>query len=78
MAEKIVRLLRCPECGLAAKLSATELQITDVEAKCNHRQDPLNCPSLRPALCNHRQDPLNCPSLRPALTEARQAIQRLQ
>jgi hypothetical protein len=55
MAEKIIKLLRCPECGLAAKLSATELQIVDVEAKCNHRQDPLNCPSLRPALTEARQ-----------------------
>jgi len=45
-----IKLLKCPECGLTAKISATEEQITDEKAKCKRRQDPFKCPSLRPAL----------------------------
>ena len=45
-----VKLLKCPECGLTAKISATEEQITDEKTKCKRRQDPFECPSLRPAL----------------------------
>jgi hypothetical protein len=48
--KNIIKLLKCPECDLTAKISATEEQITDDKAICKHRQDPLNCPSLRPAL----------------------------
>jgi hypothetical protein len=45
-----IKLLKCPECGLTAQISATEEQITDDKAKCTHQQEPLNCASLRPAL----------------------------
>ena len=51
----MIKLLKCPECGLTAKISATDKQITDNKAKCKHRQDPLNCPSLRPALTAAQQ-----------------------
>jgi hypothetical protein len=45
-----IKLLKCPECGLTGKISATEKQITDVNERCKRRQDPFKCPSLRPAL----------------------------
>jgi hypothetical protein len=45
-----IKLLKCPECGLTAKISATEEQITDEKEKCKQLQDPFKCPSLRPAL----------------------------
>jgi hypothetical protein len=45
-----IKLLKCPECGITAQISATGEQITDDKAKCTHQQDPLSCANLRPAL----------------------------
>ena len=37
----------CPECGLRAKLTRSDVQIVDADGKCRHRNDPAHCPILR-------------------------------
>jgi hypothetical protein len=52
-------LVVCPDCGLYAKVFAdSEQPIIDDEAECKHRQDPTNCPMLRPGLSIARQEAL--------------------
>ncbi len=45
----------CPDCGLRVKVTHSGQKITGDERKCKHRQDPMNCPELRPALLIARQ-----------------------
>ena len=45
----------CPECGLRAKVTNSGQKIIGDERKCKHRQNPMNCPELTPALSTARQ-----------------------
>ena len=50
-------IVKCPECGLQAKVLLREDQmIGNSRGKCHHRTNPLNCPSLRPVLSIGRQE----------------------
>jgi hypothetical protein len=45
----------CPECGLRVKVTPDRDEPHQPRSKCNHRQNPLNCPKLTPALTTGRQ-----------------------
>lgn len=47
MAEIIVA---CPECRLRVRVTEHGDDVYDAKARCNHRQNPLNCPMLWRAL----------------------------
>jgi hypothetical protein len=50
-------IVKCPECGLQAKVLPHEDQVVgEGRGKCYHRKNPLNCPSLRPLLSKGRQE----------------------
>ena len=36
----------CPECKLRVKVTPGRAEPYDAKAKCNYRQNPLNCPKL--------------------------------
>ena len=36
----------CPDCRVCARLANSEAKIIDRGAKCEHRQNPVNCPIL--------------------------------
>ena len=49
-------VVTCPECGLHARVLPLEDRMIDGDhGKCNHRINPLNCPSLRFCLSVGRQ-----------------------
>jgi hypothetical protein len=43
-------LVMCPGCGLYAKVTGNHAIITTRQAKCEHRQNPANCPMLEPLI----------------------------
>jgi hypothetical protein len=50
VAEKSL-LATCPECGLQAQISARKVNIEEGgKGKCKHRQNALNCPTLKAAI----------------------------
>ncbi len=48
-------VVTCPECGLRVKVMSDRDEPHQPRSKCNHRQNPLNCPKLNPALAIGRQ-----------------------
>jgi hypothetical protein len=47
--------VRCPKCGYRAMLDHGNQHIIDIDGQCRHKQDPENCPVLRPALLKARK-----------------------
>jgi hypothetical protein len=52
--------VECTECGLRAKVSATEHSIIDVLSKCTHKEEWGHCEHLRLALSAARQSLEKC------------------
>jgi hypothetical protein len=48
-------IVACPECGLHVKVTSDGDEVYDAKAKCNHRQNPLNCPMLWRTLVTGRR-----------------------
>jgi hypothetical protein len=40
----------CPDCGVRAKLSRNQTKFVNGDAKCEHRQNPVKCPTLVPLI----------------------------
>jgi hypothetical protein len=40
----------CPDCGLRARLTHNQSKIIESDGKCDHRQSPMNCPTLIPVI----------------------------
>jgi hypothetical protein len=59
----------CPDCGLSAGLSGSDVQVTD-GGKCEHRQNPLACPVLMPLISRI----LAVSSVAPARSKPRQSV----
>ena len=40
----------CPDCGLSARLSGSDVKVAGDKGKCQHRKNPLVCPVLMPLI----------------------------